>query len=400
VKPFRPESALELSEWIASSTDRFRDEGVPTVTGAPLDRPPSGLGTLPRLGVSTSLLAEVIDFQPRDLTITVGAGMRLSALARVVEEAGLWLPLARQPDDRSVGGWVASAPVGPFDGSFGPVRRHILACTMILWDGRSTRWGRPVMKNVAGYEVTKLICGSRARLGIVTTVTLRLWPRPRMLRHYHLTGAALSEVETLFAGAPRFEAVLWQGLAGGTESATASVSLAGGPGSVSTRTQLLQKWALDRGIDIQEEDRGATVTGDGASALVPRPGTSAAYRITFGRRYLTAGLKDLDRRLVSEVDPWIVEAFPASGVVRLLTLRQKAAGQRHAPAWLTTLADAVGQTSVPPPALETPAVRIERGGEAEHTAARRMRSTGSRDIESRWLAAFAGVEVPWQADYL
>ncbi|MGB5675765.1 MAG: FAD-binding protein, partial [Gemmatimonadota bacterium] len=113
MKSLRPESPLELSEWIASSTDRFRDEGVPAITGASLDRPPSGLGTLPRLGVSTSLLAEVIDFQPRDLTITVGAGMRLSALARVVEEAGLWLPLARQPDDRSVGGWVASAPVGP-----------------------------------------------------------------------------------------------------------------------------------------------------------------------------------------------------------------------------------------------------------------------------------------------
>ena len=55
---------------------------------------------------------------------------------------------------------------------------------------------------------------------------------------------------------------------------------------------------------------------------------------------------------------------------------------------------------MPPPALEAPGVRVERGGEAEHAAARRMRSTGSRDIESRWLAAFAGGEVPWQADYL
>ena len=400
MKTFRPESALELREWIASSTDRFRDEGVPAVTGASLDRPPSGLGTLPRLGVSTSRLSKVIDFQPRDLTITVGAGMRLSALARVVEEAGLWLPLASRPEDRSVGGWVASAPVGPFDESFGSVRRHLLACTLLLWDGRSTRWGRAVMKNVAGYEVTKLICGSRARMGIMTTVTLRLWPHPRMLRHYHLTGAALSETETMFAGAPRFEAALWRGRAGGTESATASVSLAGGPGSVAARARLLQEWARDREIDLQEEDREATGKGDGASAPPARPGTSAAYRITFGRRYLTAGLKDLDRRLMSEIDPWSVEAYPATGVVRLLTLRQKAAGQRHAPAWLTTLADAVGRTNVPPPALETPAVRIERGGEAEHAAARRMRSTGSRDIESRWLAAFAGVEVPWQADYL
>jgi len=400
VKTFRPESAPELSEWIASSADILRREGAPTVTGASLDRPPPGLGTLPRWGISTSRLSEVVDFQPGDLTITVGAGMRLSTLARVVGEAGLWLPLLSQAEDRSVGGWVAAAPVGPFDESYGSVRRHVLACTLALWDGRSTRWGRPVMKNVAGYDITKLICGSRARLGIVTTVALRLWPRPRMLRHFHLTGEALGEVETTFAGAPRLEAIRWEGRAGGKGSASAWVSLAGGPGSVTARTQTLQRWALDRGIEIREVDHEATGTGDVASATPGRPGTSAAYRIGFGRRYLTAGLTDLDRRLASEVDPWSVEAFPATGVVRLLTLRQKAAGQRHAPAWLTTLADAVGRAPVPPPALEAPAVRVERGGEAEHAAARRMRGTGSRDIESRWLAAFSGVEAPWQADYL
>ena len=396
---FRPDSAPELSKWIASSTDSFQNEGVPAVTGAPMDRPPSGLGTIPRSAISMSRLSEVLDFQPDDLTITVGAGMRLSTRARVVGEAGLWLPLLSQAEDRSVGGWVAAAPAAAFDESYGPVRRHVLACTLTLWDGRSTRWGRPVMKNVAGYDITKLICGSRARLGIVTSVTLRLWPHPRMLRHYRLTGESLGDVESMFAGTPRLEAILWEGRAGGRGSASASVSLAGGPDSVKTRSQRLHRWALDRGIEIGEVDRDANGAGDVASPA-GRPGTSAAYRIAFGRRYLTAGLKDLDSRLASEVDPWSVEAFPATGVVRLLTLRQKAAGQRHAPAWLTTLADAVGRAHVPPPALEAPAVRIERGGEAEHAAARRMRGTGSRDIESRWLAAFSGIGAPWQADYL
>lgn len=84
----------------------------------------------------------------------------------------------------------------------------------------------------------------------------------------------------------------------------------------------------------------------------------------------------------------------------MLTAQQKAAGQRQAPAWLTTIADTVGRAAVPQPALETPAVRVERGGQAEHDAARRMRSTTSRDIERRWLEAFAGLEGPWQADYL
>ena len=399
MRTFRPESAGELTEWIRSSADGLRREGVPVVTGSPPAGAPTDLGKLPRSCVSADHLAEVVDFRPNDLTITVEAGMRLSTLTRVLAESGLWMPLASMTEDSSVGGWIASAPVGAFDGSFGSVRRHVLACTLLHWDGSSTRWGRPVMKNVAGYEVSKLICGSRARLGILTTVTLRLWPRPRMFRRFSLAGAPLKEVDTELSGAPRVEAMRWRGLAGRAESSAVSVALAGGPGSVSKRTELLDEWARDRGIDIVEEEIHPGESGD-TEARQPRPGTSAAYRITFGRRYLDPGLRDLDRRLAREVDPWSLEAYPATGVVRLLTQQQKAAGQRHAPAWLTTLADAVGRPPVPGPALETPALRIERGGQAEHEAARRMRSTGSREIEGRGLAAFAGVEVPWQADYL
>ena len=221
MRVFRPESALELGEWIRSSRDRFEDEGVPVITGAVADRPPGELATLPRWSVSTSRLSEVGEFRPRDLTITVGGGMRLSALARTIEEAGLWLPVEGFPEDRSVGGWVASAPGGEFDGSFGPVRRHVLACELLLWDGRSTSWGRPVMKNVAGYEIPKLICGSRARIGIVTAVTLRLWPRPRVLRRFELEGEKLREPVGAFNGAPRFDGIRWRSPAGGKEAATA-----------------------------------------------------------------------------------------------------------------------------------------------------------------------------------
>lgn len=397
---FRPESEADLVEWIAVSRDRFPEEGVPVVTAATGDPAVRGLDPLPRLGVSTSSLSDVIDFRPKDLTVTVGAGMRLSALDGLVADAGLWLPLAGMPENRSVGGWVASAPAGEFDASFGPVRRHVLACSLLLWDGRITRWGRPVMKNVAGYDVNKLVCGSRARLGIVTSVTLRLWPRPRVVRRFDLEGEALREHGAAFAGAPRFEAAVWRCPPGGGNSITASVSMTGGPKCVSSRAEALVRWAGDRDIGIKEEDPESTGSAPTSGDRSARPSASAAYRITFGRRYLAAGLRDLDRRLAGDVDPWSVETFPVTGIVRVLTAQQKAAGQRQAPAWLTTIADTVGRAAVPQPALETPAVRVERGGQAEHDAARRMRSTTSRDIERRWLEAFAGLEGPWQADYL
>lgn len=397
---FRPEFEADLAEWIAASRDRFPEEGVPVVTAATADPAVPGLDPLPRLGVSTSGLSDVTDFRPKDLAVTVGAGMRLSALDSLIGDAGLWLPLAGMPENRSVGGWVASAPAGEFDGSFGPVRRHVLACTLLLWDGRVTRWGRPVMKNVAGYDVNKLVCGSRARLGIVASVTLRLWPRPRVVRRFDLEGEALREYGAAFAGAPRFEAVVWRCRPGGGNPITASVSMTGGPKSVSSRAEAMERWAGDREIRVTEEDPEPTAPVPASQDRSARPSASAAYRITFGRRYLTAGLRDLDRRLAGDVDPWSLEAFPATGVVRVLTAQQKAAGQRQAPAWLTTIADTVGRAAVPQPALDTPAVRVERGGRAEHDAARRMRSTTARDIERRWLEAFAGVEGPWQMDYL
>lgn len=396
---FEPESALELQEWVRSHRERSSEDGVPAVTGAAPEVAPGGLTVVPRYCLSTRRFSEVEDFRPRDLTIEVGSGMRLATLARLLHDEGLWLPLAGQSQDRSVGGWIAAAPASPFDACFGPVRRHLLACRLLLWDGRSTSWGRPVMKNVAGYEVPKLVCGSRARLGIVTHVTLRLWPRPRLLRQFALRGETLREPVAALAGAPRFEGILWRSRAGGGEPATVHAWLAGGPASVSKRTSMLESWAKDHGISVEEQRPESEPVEGAVRTRDPRPGTSAAYRITFGRRYLTAGLKDLGRRLAGEMDPWKLEAYPATGVVRLVTHEQSAAGRRHAPAWLTTLADA-GRVPVPEPALETPLVRIERGGEAEHEAARRLRSTGARDIEARWLAAFGGVMAPWQADYL
>jgi len=400
VRVFRPGTPDELAEWVEASAADFRAEGMPIVTGEWRERRSDDLRDLPRLGVSTRNMAEVLDFRPADLTITVQAGMRLAALERFVEEAGLWLPLAGAPSDRSVGGWIAAAPVGEYDESFGPLRRHVLACTLLLWSGTPTHWGRPVMKNVAGYDVTKLIGGSRARLGIVTEATLRLWPRSRAWRRFHLASAGDADRPPDLKGMPRAEGVRWRDGAGGHAPATLAVTLAGGSASVSGRAEALRQWAGERDWTVSEEDSGQPTRQITVTDSDPRPGTSAAYRITFGRRYLTPGLRDLTRRLEHELDPWSVEAYPGIGVVRLSTESQKAAGRRYAPAWLTTLAEPGARAAVPEPALERPAVRIERGGEAEHETARRMRSPGAREIESRWVSAFGGLHAPWQAEYL
>jgi hypothetical protein len=396
VRVIRPASSADLAEWVSSSRERFGDEGFPVVTGQGADNPPGDLDSQPRLAVSLGHLSRVLDFRPRDLTISVEAGMRMSELAGVLDEAGLWLPLAAGAEERSVGGWVAAAPVGRFDHGFGPVRRHVLSCDLVHWNGTVTRWGRPVMKNVAGYDVVKLLCGSRGRLGLLTAVSLRLWPKPRAYREFELRGEILRDPKSLSNGAPPLDAVSWSSMPRAGTSPAASACLVGGSASVEGRAEGLERWAADADLEIREVEPATGPTSERPA----RPGTSAVYRVAFGRRYLVGGLKDLVRRVEHETDAWRLDAAPASGVVRLLTEDQAAAGRRQAPPWLATLGDASAGTRESTSALAGPAVRIERGGEAEHALARRMRSAGAREIERRWLGAFGGIAVPWQADYL
>ena len=396
MRVMRPASSADLAKWVSSSPGRFGEEGFPVVTGQGADDPRVQLDSEPRLAVSLGHFSRVLDFRPPDLTITVEAGMRMSELARVVQEADLWLPLAAGAEDRSVGGWVAAAPVGEYDHSFGSVRRHVLACDLVHWNGTVTRWGRPVMKNVAGYDVVKLLCGSRGRLGLLTAISLRLWPLPRAHRQFELLGDVLRDPNVLFTGAPRLDGISWSSASRVGTPPSASVSLVGGPASVGQRAAALERWAADAGLEAREIEPSI-----GPAAERPaRPGGSAAYRVAFGRRYLVDGLNDLVRRVENETDAWKLDAAPASGVVRLLTENQAAAGRRQAPAWLATLGDASAGTRESTSSLDGTAVRIERGGEAEHTVARRMRSAGTREIERRWLSAFGGIAVPWQADYL
>ncbi len=90
---------------------------------------------------STSRLAEVASFRPRDLTIEVGAGLRLQRLRELVEENGLWIPAAGIGAARSIGGWIAASSPAVWDAAYGPVRRQLLGCMVTAPDGRELTLG-------------------------------------------------------------------------------------------------------------------------------------------------------------------------------------------------------------------------------------------------------------------
>ncbi|MDQ3138048.1 MAG: FAD-binding oxidoreductase [Gemmatimonadota bacterium] len=132
------------------------------------------------LAVSTRALDQVLSVSPADLVATVQAGTPLEALRRRLADDGMWLALdpPGRPE-RSLGSIVATASAGPLRHGFGPVRDHVLGCTVATGDGRLVKAGGRVVKNVAGYDLTKLQVGGFGGFGIIAEVHLRLRALPR-----------------------------------------------------------------------------------------------------------------------------------------------------------------------------------------------------------------------------
>jgi glycolate oxidase FAD binding subunit len=127
--------------------------------------------------LETGGLARVLEHEAGDLTCTVEAGIRLSALQAALGESGQRLSLD-PPGDPTVGTCLARRLSGPLSHLYGTPRDLVLGVTLVLGDGTVASSGGKVVKNVAGYDLAKLVCGSEGRLGLIARVSLRLHPLP------------------------------------------------------------------------------------------------------------------------------------------------------------------------------------------------------------------------------
>jgi glycolate oxidase FAD binding subunit len=175
---------------------RFANEQKLTVTVAG-GFSHQGTGNIPEnidILLRTDRLNRVLHFDPGDLTIGVEAGSKLADIEKKVASDSLLLPLdTPRPQQGTIGGALATASFGPLKHGFGGSREYCIGVSFVTGDGRIAKAGGRVVKNVAGYDLMKLMIGSQGTLGVITSANFKLFPAPKQTRTY------IAEFETLDA---------------------------------------------------------------------------------------------------------------------------------------------------------------------------------------------------------
>jgi hypothetical protein len=265
------------------------------------------------LALTTRGLDRVPAVQPADLVATVEAGVALDALQHRLAEDGMWLALdpPGRPD-RTIGSVVATATAGALRAGFGPVRDHVLGCTAVTGDGRVVRPGGTVVKNVAGYDLTKLQVGGFGAFGVVTTLHLRLRALPsadltliaRAPRD-HLTSVARDLTD---AGVhPQALELLSPGVSAESEWIMAARCIGSEAGAAADRARILD--AADLKWEMLDSGRAHAFWH-----LVTHAGGGAAVSLRLG--VLAPGLDELLDLVGAHLDEGLIWAGASQGGMR------------------------------------------------------------------------------------
>src|SRR5207302_2246334 len=211
-----PGDATECSQILAQATAdrrtvRIQVSGTKTYLG--------DVGTTD-IELGTERVAGGIDHVPADLTVTVGAGTRMADLKVALERAGQFLPLdPPHADEATVGGVIAANSNGFWRARYGGVRDLLIGTRTALADGTVARAGGLVVKNVAGYDLDKLLVGSFGTLGVIVEATLKVLPLPEktdgLIARFASPGDVFAAADTVVRAAARVEACVVQRLAEG-----------------------------------------------------------------------------------------------------------------------------------------------------------------------------------------
>lgn len=170
-----PQNLDEVVEIITSAN---RGNKVLTIEGSATKARYQPYTTKPDLTISTSKLNKLISHNPSDMTATIQSGISIAEIQQSLYRFGQWLAIDPPKWDRgaTLGGVVAAGQGGPSRIKFGSIKDLVIGMTAVLGDGRVVKCGGNVIKNVAGYDLAKIFCGSWGTLAFIVDVTLRLHP--------------------------------------------------------------------------------------------------------------------------------------------------------------------------------------------------------------------------------
>jgi glycolate oxidase FAD binding subunit len=184
VEALAPTTAAELAEALRDAAARGRTIAL---AGNSSKRRMAGPIEPADTAIATSALRRVIEYEPRDLTIGVEAGLPWSELTRILAANRQMIPLDPPFGDRAtVGGVMASNSSGPRRLLYGTARDLVIGMRFATLEGKLVQSGGMVVKNVAGLDMAKLMIGSFGTLAAIAVVNFKLQPAPETERSFLL----------------------------------------------------------------------------------------------------------------------------------------------------------------------------------------------------------------------
>ncbi|MGH3098728.1 MAG: FAD-binding oxidoreductase [Streptosporangiales bacterium] len=323
----RPRSTEEVAALMRMASDKGWAV-VPRGTGTKLEwgRPPERVDIL----LDTGRLVGVVDHAAGDLVVRVRAGTTMSSLA-----AGLVpkrqrlalttrLPAQDGPVCGTVGGTIAANPSSPLRYAYGTVRDTLIGVTMVRADGTIAHSGGAVVKNVAGYDLGKLLTGSLGTLGILTEAVFRLHPAPEHVALVTRTAVDGAEAGRLAATVRRSQlvpaavevdgqapgpftvAVLVEGASGGVPARAEHAAEILGEGAVVTAIASharMPSWWFAPAADAAGTSLRIAVAPSGVGHVIDQLGALASKHNLVVHCRGSVGIGVLHAGLAGEADP-------------------------------------------------------------------------------------------------